>query len=150
MSDSESLQKVESGASFEVWQVRSSRLRLDYRRVGIVEMIVIGHGHVEFARPCVRRLEEARRKNDRLTILADFWTMPGYDSGFRLELTEWVAKHRPQMEPLHLVTRSQLVSMGAAVANIALGGLIQIHTLRASYDVVVRRLAASAPPSRSK
>jgi hypothetical protein len=98
MSDSKSLPKVESGASFEVWQFRSSRLRLDHRRVGIVEMIVIGHGHVEFVQPCGRRWEEALRKNDRLTLLADFWTMPGYESGFRLGLTEWVAKHRTQME----------------------------------------------------
>ncbi len=147
MSDSESLQKVESGPSFEVWRFRSSMLRLDYRRAGIVEMIVIGHGHVEFTQPCHRRWDEALRKHDRLTILADFWNMPGYDSGFRLGLTDWVARHRTQMDPIHVLTRSQLVSMGVAVANIALGGLIKVHTLKTSYDRVVEGLAATSKSS---
>ena len=120
-------------------------LRLDHRRAGIVEMIVIGHGHVEFTQPCNRRWDEALRKNDRLTILADLWTMPGYDSGFRLGLTEWVDRHRSQMDPIHVLTRSQLVSMGVAVGDHALGGLIKVHTLRTSYDLAVQKLAVPTP-----
>jgi len=149
MTGSEPLRRVESGASFDVWQFRTSRLRLDHRRAGIVEMIVIGHGHVEFAQPCSRRWEEALRKHDRLTILADLWMMPGYDSGFRLGLTEWAATHRAQMDPIHVLTRSQLVSMGAAVANLALGGLIKLHTLRTSYDLAVQKLGVPGKPGAS-
>ncbi len=150
MSDSEALQRVESSSSFEVWQCRSSTLRLDWRRAGIVESIVAGHGQREFAQPCIRRWDEALRKNDRVTLLADFWAMPSYDSALRLALTEWSAEHRDRLEPIQMLTRSQLVSMGATVANLALGGLIKIHTLRTSYDLAVQKLGGPPRPGAAK
>jgi hypothetical protein len=150
MSTPEGLERVESGAGFEVWQCRSSTLRLDWRRVSIVEMVVTGHGHGEFAQPCIRRWEEALRKVDRITMLSDFWAMAGYDSALRLALTEWSAEHRDRVEQIHMLTRSQLVSMGATVANLALGGLIKIHTLRTSYDLAVQKLGGPPRPGAAK
>jgi hypothetical protein len=49
-----------------------------------------------------------------------------------------------------MLTRSQLVSMGATVANLALGGLIKIHTLRTSYDLAVQKLGGPPRPGAAR
>jgi hypothetical protein len=125
-------------------------MHLDGSRKGIVSLTVVGHGHAELVTPCVRRWNEALRTSERLTLLIDFWDMPGYESFFRVGLTEWGLEHRARLEPIHLLARSPLVRMGVSVANLALGGLIKTYALRASYDVAVASLGAHAEPSRRR
>jgi hypothetical protein len=147
------LRKVESGPTFEVWRMRSSTLRLEWSRAGrvaVVRLTVVGHGHIEFAGPCIRRWEDALRTSERLRFLVDFWSMPTYDSPFRIGLTEWTAEHRGRLEPIHMLTRSPLVRMGAQVANLALGGLIKTYTLRTSFDLAVKELDGAPKPSRRR
>lgn len=52
--------------------------------------------------------------------------MDNYESVCRVELTAWVLSHREQ-STLHIGLRSRMVAMGVAVANLALGSLIQVH-----------------------
>ena len=40
--------------------------------------------------------------------------------------------------------------MGVALANLALGGLIKIYTLRAGYDLTVQKLGLPTRSGRSK
>ncbi len=82
---------------------------------------------------------------DRLTLISDFWDMPTYDSAFRLALTDWSLKNRARLGPIHMLTRSQVVNMGTAVANIALGGLIKTYTLRADFSLAVQKLGVPTP-----
>jgi hypothetical protein len=145
MNVSESLEKVESGSDFEVWRFRSTTLHIEWARPGIIAFTVVGHGHAEFAAPCLRRWNVGLRKCGRLTLLSDLWDMPTYDSGFRLAVTDWCVRNRARLEPSHVLMRSQIVSMGVAVANLALGGLFNVYTLRASYDAAVQKLGV---PSR--
>jgi hypothetical protein len=136
--EQEALRKVESGPTFEVWQLRASSMRLDWSRAGIVELTLSGHGYAEFVAPSLRRWNETLLTCERLTLLVDFWDMPGNESQLRLGMTDWVLEHRTRLEPIHLLTRSPLVRMGVTVANIALGGLIQIHGMRATYDSALK------------
>jgi hypothetical protein len=136
-----------SGFTREVWQLRQSTLRLDWPRAGIVGITIEGYGHLEFANPCTQRLEEALRATERLTVLADFGEMSGYDSGYRIALTDWVAKRRPRLDAVHVLSRARLVNMGVAVANLALGGMLTTYTERSRYDRAIRDLGRSPPRS---
>ncbi len=131
------VRETEKGATFEVWQ-GSGTMRLDWTRQGAMRIIVEGHGHAEYAPPVLRRFETILRTTPRITILADFWEMPGYDSGLRVELSAWGAKHRSSFD-LHVISRSKLVTMGVAVASLAMGG-ISSHTQRSSFDAEAKRL----------
>jgi hypothetical protein len=150
MSDPERIQKVESGATFEVWGFRASTARLEWPRPALAVLQIVGHGHGELAAPILRRWDEGLRKSERLTLLCDFWEMPGYESSLRLALTDWSVEHRARLEPIHVLTRSRLVSMGVAVANLALGGLIKVYTLRTNYDLALQKLGVPIKPGGSR
>jgi hypothetical protein len=63
--------------------------------------------------------------------------MTNYDSACRVELTAWVMRHRAQ-SALHIGLRSRMVAMGVAVANLALGSLIQIYASEDEMETAVQ------------
>jgi len=141
------IQKVDSGASFEVWRSPTGAMRLDWNRQGVVLETMLGFGSHEFATVILRRWEASRRGGLQILILNDFWEMPNYDSGFRILQQEWALKNRSSLvQPLHIVTRSKLVSMGTAVVNLALGGIITVHTQRQTFDAEVKKAGLTPNP----
>src|SRR5678816_667580 len=50
-------------------------------------------------------------------VFADLDLMTGYDSAFRVGMTEWARKVIDRGAVLHVSVRSKLVQMGVAVAN---------------------------------
>ena len=72
----------------------------------------------------------------------NWFAMDNYDSVCRVELTGWVLGHRAQTG-LHIGLRSRMVAMGVAVANLALGSLIQVHNepraLEEALEALLRR-----------
>jgi hypothetical protein len=72
----------------------------------------------------------------------NWFAMDNYDSVCRVELTSWVLRHRAQTG-LHIGLRSRMVAMGVAVANLALGSLIQVHNepraLEEALEALLRR-----------
>ena len=134
----EASQKTESGPAFEVWQMRSSTMRLDWSRANAVVLTIAGRGCGEFAPPCVRCWSVAAGRSERLTLFFDFWDMPGYDSAFRVAMTDWMLANRARLEPMHVLARSPIVRMGVSVVNLSLGGLIHTHGMRATYDSALK------------
>jgi hypothetical protein len=133
------VREIEKGPTFEVWQ-GSGTMRLDCTRQGVVRIIVSGHGHAEFVPAVLRRWDGAIRAAGSMTLLVDFWDMPAYDSGLRVPLQGWGVSHRSQVEAIHFLSRSKLVAMGAAVSNLALGGMITMHNQQGSFDAVAKKL----------
>jgi hypothetical protein len=141
------IQKVDAGASFEVWRSTAGALRLDWNRQGVVLETMLGYGSHEFGTVIARRWEALRRGGVQVLILIDFWDMPNYDSGFRTTMQDWALKNRTSMvQTVHILTSSKLVSMGVAVANLALGGIITAHTQRPPFDAAVKKLGLAARP----
>lgn len=67
------------------------------------------------------------------------WTkLAGYHSEARMALTAWLLKRRKFFSAVHLASRSRLVRMGVAVANVTLDGTIEHHddirSLQAAFD----------------
>lgn len=139
--------EIEKGPSFEVWQGPSGAMRNDWVRGGIMRGILRGHGHAEFAAPLVRRWDALLKSDGKVTIFGDFWEMTTYDSGFRVETSGWLVKHRNDLAAVHVVTQSKLVSMGIAVVNLALGGIYTVHTSYADFERAARRYGLPGTPS---
>lgn len=136
MAANEDVRLVDSGPSFEVWKGPTGAMRLDWNKKGAVRIIVDGHGYGGYASPTVRRYDEVLRTSPSKKVLVffDFWDMPAYDSPLRVETQGWGTKHRNDMEVVYLLTRSKLVSMGASVANLALGGMMKVYTKKEEFD----------------
>ena len=143
------IREIASGPAFETWQ-GSGTMHLHWTRQGVVRIAVSGHGHAEFAAPVVRRWEGAIRSGGRMTLLVDFGEMPAYDSKLRVELQAWGVKHRAQVESIHMLSRSKLVSMGAAVTNLALGGMITMYDVQGAFDAVAKSLGLPPIPKPVK
>jgi hypothetical protein len=139
--DPASIRIVESGPTFEVWKgPGGGGMRLDWTRQGAVKVAVYGHGHHQpYTHATHARWDAAARANPRPIILVDFWDMPTYDSGMRIDWTAWALKHRASSE-WHVCQRSKLVHMGLTVANVALGGLLNIYDKRPAFDIIVKKM----------
>lgn len=133
--------ELESGAGFETWQRERppATLRVHWSATGAVRMHVSGRGAGQFAQPVIRRWEAALREIGRVSILFDLSAMPNYDTSLRQALTDWCLAHRAQISAMHLHTESAVVLMGARVASLLLGGMIEIHATRESFEAVVRQ-----------
>jgi hypothetical protein len=138
--DPSNVRLIESGSTFEVWKGSGGGMRLDWTRQGAVRVAVTGHGHHQpYTKATFARWDAADRVSGRPVILVDFWDMPTYDSGMRIDWTAWALKHRASSD-WHVCQRSRLVHMGLSVANIALGGLLKIYDKRPDFDAVVKKL----------
>jgi hypothetical protein len=92
--------------------------------------------------------ERIRRSPGKLHVFHDWLEMTGYDSRCRQRLTSWSVARRDAYQEVHLALRSKLVAMGVQVANLALGGLMRVHTSRIGLEVELGRLlrASVLPP----
>lgn len=134
VSQAEAARLVDSGPLFEVWQGRDrGTTRIDWTRRGAVRITVVGHGCADYSPPCMRRWDAALKQADQAAVLIDFWDMPTYDSGMRVQMTDWGKKHRSDTK-YYVCTKSKLVLMGLSVANLALGGILNVHEKRPEFD----------------
>lgn len=80
----------------------------------------------EMSQLIIERAEPLYAKPGRVYGVHNWLAMDNYESVCRVELTSWVLGHRERSK-LHIGLRSRMVAMGVAVANLALGSLIQVH-----------------------
>lgn len=80
---------------------------------------VIGHLSIDLARHIIRYVDPLFEQG-RVLAFHDWFSMTGYDSASRNELTTWSLRHAAQAQ-LNIGVRSTLVKMGVAVASLALG-----------------------------
>jgi len=126
---------AESGPLFEVWRHSDKcSMRIDWNRTGAVRITVTGHGHADYSQPALARWDAALGSGSRPVMLIDFWGMPTYDSGMRVQMTGWGVKHRSEAD-FYVCTQSKIVLMGLAVANIALSGLLHVFEERQQFDI---------------
>jgi hypothetical protein len=143
------LVEVASGAGFATWRRErpAGTLKLHWSAQGAVRMHVDGCGAGAFAPLIIERYERAVRETGKVLILFDLEKMQNYDTELRATLTDWCLRHRKSISAMHLYARSKVVMMGARVANLVLGGLMQIHGERTSFDPVVREGGLAPVPT---
>ena len=72
-----------------------------------------------------------------------FWDLRDlvqYHSSVRVVSTNVLLSNRPKVLSIHTLSTSKIVAMGVAVANLALGGMIENHTNAASFEGALRHV----------
>ena len=77
-----------------------------------------GFGAGSFADLIIEDFDQIMATKEKAQIFFEMGGMQNYESGLRTKLTSHFAAHRPRIASLHVFTRSRLVSMGVAVANL--------------------------------
>lgn len=123
-------------------------MRIDWTKKGAVRFAVQQYAYTGYAAPVLKRWTAAlpMAGENKVDILVDFWDMEGYDSQFRIETQEWGRTRQKSLGKVYLLTRSKLVSMGAAVANLAIGGLLRTFTRKDEFDRECTRLGFTNTP----
>lgn len=119
---------------------------------------VTGTMTLQHAEMMMRYSEIINERNGGIPAPAihDWLGLENYHSNARLALPHWLLRNRGEFTDVHLASTSKMVSMGVAVANIAVGGIIEHHTalpsLQRSFDLlhapVAQRARMSWPPVR--
>lgn len=127
-------QRVETArGSIAYWEPRASVYVTDVR----------GYMSHEMAALIIERADRLYRPGVQLQGFHNWFAMTNYESSCRVDLTAWVLRRRAQTV-LHIGVSSRLVAMGVAVANLALGSLIDVHTAPSSLELALgASLAAS-------
>lgn len=114
---------------------------------GVYASEVEGHLDAEMAR-LIREVAEPMYALGNVDGFHNWLDMTSYATQARVELTEWVIRHRAKTQ-LVIGVRSKLVEMGVGVANLALGNLIRVRTsaeaLEADLDRRLRAPTAKRP-----
>lgn len=118
-----------------------------WARGPIVLTQLTGFGDGSFADPIIAALDEALTGKGPIHFFLEMTAMENYDSALRTRLTNHVSQNRPRVASLQVVARSKLVTMGVAVANLALGGLITNHGSLSAFQAALDRAIAEAKVS---
>jgi hypothetical protein len=103
-----------------------------------------GFASAMFADAILAQREEIIRECGTIYLFDDLELVRGYHSDVRANLTKWSRKHRAEIMGFHILTGSKIVMMGVALANLALGGHIQAHTARPSFELALQQAIKSA------
>ncbi len=93
----------------------------------------------------VRELDRHAQSPGGVDLFVDAAGMTGYDSEARLAMTEWVLANRPSIGAMHVLVLSKLGTMGAAVANLALGGLMRVYSNPTAFQRALELAGGRAP-----
>jgi hypothetical protein len=94
---------------------------------------MVGHGSEQFATPLLEEFDRLTAGGKRIHLFGDLGRMNGYDSTLRIRCTEHFRAHLSAFESLHVYAESRLVTMAVSVANVALGGIITMHSSNVSF-----------------
>lgn len=120
-------QRIESArGSIGYWELRRDVYATEVR----------GYMTRDMAALIIARVDALYALGGKVYGFHNWFAMDNYESSCRVDLTAWVLHNRAQ-SVLHIGVASRLVAMGVAVANVALGRLIEVHTRPASLEAAL-------------
>jgi hypothetical protein len=99
-----------------------------------------GHLTVEmvpFVRETVGTLPPAG--GGKVDMFVDLMDVSGYDTDYRVAITEWGKDTTPHVGTFALLLRSKLIAMGVAVSNLAVGGVMRPYTDPKAFDDALKK-----------
>lgn len=112
-------------------------------RAGLVVLHFVGWARVSCLPVLIDTIKRASLADGGARLFFDARKLWNYDSRIRIELSDVVLERKDRIAELHVITRSKLVAMGVAVANLKLSGMIQAHQSMRTFDEALRTAAAS-------
>jgi len=104
----------------------------------VVRVVMRGRMKGALARSVVGALETLFQRNESLDVLWDLEAMEAYESSVRVECTNVLLANWSKVRSVHALAKSNIVRMGVAVANLALGNRIVSHHERKTFELAVR------------
>jgi len=91
-----------------------------------------GHGDAAFAPPIIAAFDTLAASGP-VHVFVDCESLGNYDSAFRTALTGRLLPERARLATLRVLVKARIVSMGATVMNLALGGVLEATTEREPF-----------------
>ncbi|UJR85395.1 hypothetical protein [Sandaracinus amylolyticus] len=137
------IQKRQVGTSIEEWSTERGGLRAE--RLGRQLLVFRARGHL--AADLVELFERqvtAMFDDGAPHVFFDGTEMSGYDSEFRLRIAKYLVSVRDRAQSLNVYTPHRMVAMGAAVVNVAVGGVLSVFDERASFERALEQARSGA------
>jgi len=115
------------------YRADGSQLRLWSPAPALLVIQVIGHGQEAFAGPIIEDFDRLTASGARLHLFVDLERMESYDGALRTRCTEHFRVRLQAFDGFHVSVESRFVAMAVMVANVALRGIITMHTARAPF-----------------
>lgn len=125
------------GPPRHVFDAPRAKLSIWFPTDAVVLQRVEGYADLSVAEAIARHLGAHLERGFSLAIFDDFEQLTGYDSDARLSLTAWTKQNAARIRTIDILVRSKLVAMGVSVANLALGGNIRSHSVRARFEAAL-------------
>src|SRR5262245_28445089 len=116
----------------------------ELRGADVVLVVMEGRVGAQAGRQIARQLSEVLKAGTPKKIFCDLEGMLDYHSDVRTHCTQALLSNIGNVAAVIVIARSKLARMGVAVANIALGGRIQVVESRSAFDAALR--AATRQP----
>ena len=116
-------------------------LTLEHEAPGVALMRVERAATGETMVPVFEALEPVIGKHGSLVVFIDAEALDSYDTDCRRRWTTWLDTHRGKVR-VHVLVRSRLLQMGVNLVNPLVGGFIDSHSERSSFESELRKSRA--------
>ncbi len=131
----------------EVWRTERGEARVHVHATSVVEIVVKGYSTMELIPLFVGEPMKRMRHGIRVDWFGDYSEMTGYDTETRVALSEFTTKYKTQLSTVTVLVRSKIVAMGATVANLAVGGILDVVSNREKYERAIAHAVARGKPA---
>ena len=129
---------------------REARIVLNRRIADVMRMQFGGYLLGEMMALTLTALDEAVEKEKTFAIAIDAEAQSGYEPQVRTLVTNWLLKHKNQLQPGHVLGSAPLVKMWMQMLNLSLGSKVfQIHEDRAEFDRNVGKVVRESERMRA-
>lgn len=118
----------------EVWRTERGEARLTRPAPTVVLITLKGYATIDLFPLVVTEPERLMRSGVRFDWFGDYGEMTGYDSQMRISLSDFTATNKSNIDTIAILVRSKIVAMGVSVANLAVGGKIDVYANRESFE----------------
>jgi hypothetical protein len=135
----------------EEWRSDHGGLTILYPADHVLVFKYLGHMSADVVPFVENAVDRVLAVDVRPDIFVDLAEMTGYDSAYRIEITQWGGRIRNRVNEFSLLTRSTLIAMGVSLSNLALGGFMSATTRRSEFDTKIDRAVRRGPtPARRR
>ena len=127
----------------QVWSNDACELRITIPAPGVLVLAMKGHAPDYLLQEALPALHSAFPAGQSGVFFCDGWEITGYETKFRVSMTNLVKSLRPRVK-VHVLMRTKLVSMGFSVANLVMGGEMVGHRDHQAFYALVDEKAAEA------
>jgi hypothetical protein len=143
-----SLSRAEAPRRTERMSVGAGAAVIERLGEGVIRLELSGSVGVELGDIVFAAMAREMKKLHRLSLFLDLEHLDDYPPTFRPRAVEFIQRDPARLMALHGLAGTKIAAMALTVSNLALGGKVQTHPDRLSFELALRdavRGAARVP-----